>query len=103
MVKLFQNSISPKGGALTNISRVRKGNVKNLEPFLVDFLQNYNLVRKCILSCSFVSKSQVKIEFEKIKRGQNVTGNIIQLLWIISSFAHACREMNVVPLIYCQD
>ncbi|MCV6623496.1 MAG: hypothetical protein OIF51_17290 [Cellvibrionaceae bacterium] len=102
--RTFSNNYIPYKKPATNISRVRKGRSDRLDGFLAEFLQSYNLRRKCILSCSFVSKGQIAREFQKIKDGnQNVRGNIIQLFWIISSFAHACREMNVEPVIYCKS
>jgi hypothetical protein len=64
---------------------------------------DFRLHRKCILACSFLSKTEVSAEFSKIKSGQRVPGHVIQLLWIISSFAHAAKDANVIPLIYCRD
>lgn len=91
------------GGVQTNISRIRRGNAKRFEAYASNLLKDYKLNRSCVLSCSFISKSQVSREFEKIKNGQNVRGNVIQLLWILSSFAHAVKEMNVRPIIYCAE
>lgn len=87
----------------TSIARVRKGNPALAEDYLEGLLKDYKLHRKCILSCSFLSKSAVITEFSKIQRGEPVRGHIIQLLWIISSFAHAVRDMNAIPIIYCAD
>ena len=88
----------------SQIARVRKGNVApdQFEPYLIDILKDYRLHRKCILACSFISKAQITLEFNKITAGQPVAGNIIQLLWIISSFAHAAKDMNIIPIIYCK-
>ncbi|WP_028302367.1 hypothetical protein [Oceanospirillum beijerinckii] len=90
-------------GCHTNIARVRKGDPSNAEAYLDGLLKDYKLHRKCILSCSFLSKSSVTTEFSKIQRGESVRGHIVQLLWIISSFAHAVRDMNAIPIIYCAD
>lgn len=90
-------------GISTNINRTRKGNTANFGPFFDSLLRDFRLHRKCVLACSFLSKTAVTDEFEKIKLGQRVDGWVIQLLWIISSFAHAARDANVVPLIYCRD
>lgn len=102
--KTFSKTYNAHKGPQTKINRIRRGNADRLEDFLVNFLQTYNLRRKCILSCSFVSKEEIAGEFKKIKDGSgSVAGNIIQLMWIVSSFAHACREMNVEPIIYCRE
>lgn len=90
-------------GCNTNITRIRKGDPAQAEGYLDGLLKDYKLHRKCILSCSFISKSSVTTEFSKIQRGESVPGHIIQLLWIISSFAHAVRDMNAIPIIYCAN
>ncbi len=91
------------GGCNTSIARVRKGGPAQAGAYLDGLLKDYKLHRKCVLSCSFLSKSAVTAEFSKIQRGEPVPGHIIQLLWIISSFAHAVRDMNAIPIIYCAD
>ncbi len=90
-------------GCNTSIARIRKGDPAQAEGYLDRLLKDYKLHRKCVLSCSFISKSSVTTEFSKIQRGESVPGHIIQLLWIISSFAHAVRDMNAIPIIYCAD
>lgn len=98
----FSNTYS-NSGCNTSIARIRKGDPAQAEVYLDGLLKDYKLHRKCILSCSFISKSSVVTEFSKIQRGESVPGHIIQLLWIISSFAHAVRDMNAIPIIYCAD
>ena len=90
-------------GSRTNIMRVRKGNTAIVSDYLDGLLKDYKLHRKCILSCSFLSKSAITAEFQKIQRGEVVSGHVIQLLWIMSSFAHAVKDMNAIPIIYCAN
>ncbi|AWF80234.1 hypothetical protein BTJ40_05085 [Microbulbifer sp. A4B17] len=90
-------------GVQTKIPRVRKGNIDDFEGYLANLLKDYKLNRSCILCCSFLSVSSVTEEFNKIKEGKSVRGNITQLLWIISSFAHAVKDMNARPIIYCAE
>lgn len=92
--------ISAKDGP-TKIPRIRKGNIEEFEGYLTNLLKDYKLNRSCILCCSFLSIADVTKEFNKIKEGKPVRGNIVQLLWIISSFAHAVKDMNARPIIYC--
>lgn len=87
----------------TNIKRIRKGNINNLDGYLSNILKDFKLHRKCILSCSFISKNAIKDEFDKISRGEKVNGHITQLLWILSSFSHAVKEANAIPIIYCSE
>lgn len=98
--KTMYKSYISSSGVKTNISRIRKSN-KTLDSDLKDLLKHFQLHRKCILSCSFISKQEIAMEFNKLKSKQKVRGNIIQLLWIISSFSHAAKEANVIPIIYC--
>ncbi|ENP8412438.1 hypothetical protein ACEI23_001695 [Vibrio alginolyticus] len=95
------NAMYSNNSVQTNICRVRKGDLTTIEQDLEHLLKNYQLHRKCILSCSFMSKSSIETQFQKIQRGESVPGHITQLLWIISSFAHAVRDMNAIPIIYC--
>lgn len=97
--KFVEKYNSTKGE--TNINRTRKGNLNGLDKYLSNLLNDFKLHRKCILSCSFVSKNEIKGEFDKISRGEKVNGHITQLLWILSSFSHAVKEVNAIPIIYC--
>ena len=96
-------SNSKNGSTRTRIKKVRKGDPKNIKIYLDDLSKDVKLHRKCILSCSFISKKEIEYEFKKLKRKQAVKPHVIQLLWILSSFSHAVKEVNAVPLIYCLD
>lgn len=86
----------------TQISRVRKAPAEQPNSYVKTLMSDYRLLRKCILACSFMSKQQVTQAFHAISNGQPVPGHVVQLFWIVSSFAHAAKEYNVVPVIYCQ-
>lgn len=87
-------------GVQTQIARIRKS-TPNFDTDIDSLFRDHKLHRKCILSCSFISKTAIAAEFNKLKNGQKVRGNIVQLLWILSSFAHAAKDVNVIPVIYC--
>lgn len=87
----------------TNICRVRKGNLTNFQEYLSKLFSDYKLHRKCIISCSFISKSEITDELLKVKQGQKVGGHITQLIWILSSFSHAAKDASVIPIIYCEN
>lgn len=105
MLSKLNNSLSynykSSSGIETNIARIRKGDPDQFEGFVNNLLKDYKLNRRCVLSCSFISKSDVEREFLKIKNKAPVRGHVTQLFWIISSFAHAAKDMNTIPLIYC--
>lgn len=85
----------------SQIQRTRKRDQGELDDYIDSLLSDYKLHRKCILNCSFISKSAIEQAFQNIKNNTNVTGHSIQLMWIISSFAHAAKDMNIIPIIYC--
>lgn len=87
----------------TQIKRIKNGALEDADlEIITELINHYKTHRQCILSCSFLSKSQIEDAFNRLKDGEIVPGNIYQLYWIISSFIHACRDMNVIPKIYCQ-
>lgn len=87
----------------SNIQRVRQGDLADEDIEIIkSIINDHKTHRQCILSCSFLSKSEIETEFDKLKNGDPVRGNIVQLVWILSSFIHACRGMHVVPVIYCR-
>lgn len=97
-----KNYYKPYGAPVTSISRFRKGNEANLDTYLDKIISDYSLRRKCVLVCSFISKRSISIEFNNLISGQQTKGNISQMVWILSSFIHSCKELNVTPKIYCQ-
>ncbi|BEN21690.1 TPA: hypothetical protein ACGD5G_000694 [Serratia marcescens] len=92
-----------KQSAPTKIKRIRKGNTRHIKKYLDEIFKDAKLHRKCILSCSFISKKEIKQEFTKLQKKEPVKPHVIQLLWILSSFSHAVKEVNAVPIIYCDD
>lgn len=90
-----------KQSAPTKIKRIRKGNTRHIKKYLDEIFKDAKLHRKCILSCSFISKKEIKQEFTKLQKKEPVKPHVIQLLWILSSFSHAVKEVNAVPIIYC--
>lgn len=103
LVKTFEKYYTSSKSVQTKIPRIRKGNVDNFEEYLTNLLRDYKINRSCILCCSFLSMSKISKEFTKIKEGKPVRGYVVQLLWIISSFAHAVKDMNARPIIYCAE
>lgn len=85
----------------SSVPRCRKGNINELMQFIIQLQKDPHLIRKCVICCTFLSKSQLEVEFEKIKNGNKVGAQIPQIFWIISSFVHAAKEINIIPEIYC--
>lgn len=103
--KLRKNYIGVynKKSVSTKIKKIRKGDPKKVKKYLEDLFKDVKLHRKCILSCSFLSKKEIEREFSNLRKKKPVKPHVIQLLWILSSFSHAVKEANVVPIIYCNS
>lgn len=100
MLSKYESSFQGKAMKGTNIQRIRKRSGQ-FPSFLRHLVSSYGMERVCVLACSFVSRGKISKELKKIKAGTPVAGNITQFYWIVSSFAHACRDVGVVPRIYC--
>jgi hypothetical protein len=100
MLSKYEKSLQGKVMKGTDIQRVRRRSGQ-FPSFLRHLVSSYGLERVCVLACSFVSLSQISRELRKIKAGAPVSGNITQFYWMVSSFAHACRDVGVTPRIYC--
>lgn len=87
----------------SSISKFRLGDYTLLKSNLGNYLSSYITIRKCVLCCPFISKDEIFKEFDKLKVGTPTRGHITQLFWIISSFVHSAKELNVVPVIYCSN
>lgn len=86
----------------TQIQRTRRGNSAQINSDIKDLLADHRLHRKCIVACTSLSKQGVEAEFEKMKRGVSVKGNVTQLFWILSSFIHSTQGSSSVPIVYCR-
>lgn len=86
----------------TRIKRKRIGREADLRSCLKAMLSDYSTRRQCVLACDFISKAAVEAEFQKVRLGRPVKGHVVQLLWILSSFSHAAKEVSVEPKIYCR-
>ncbi|TWI04659.1 hypothetical protein IP90_00792 [Luteimonas cucumeris] len=100
MLAKYEKSLHGKVIKGTAIQRVRRRSGQ-FPAFLRHLVSNYGFERVCVLACSFISLGQISRELRKIKSGSPVTGNVTQFYWIVSSFAHACRDVGVIPRIYC--
>ncbi|MDD2153476.1 hypothetical protein NPS52_22965 [Pseudomonas putida] len=82
--------------------RTRKKIPGDFKSYLTELRQDYRFNKRCIICCSFLSKTLIEREFDKLHKGAPVPGNITQMFWILSSFVHATKEAGASPIIYCQ-
>ncbi|MCC7703363.1 hypothetical protein IGS59_14020 [Janthinobacterium sp. GW460P] len=90
----------------TLIPRIRKAPAGQAIPAIktrvMDTLNDNGLRREMVLSCSFLSESDVKAELLKLRAGIKVRPHIRQLLWLLSYFVAASKELSVRPRILCR-
>jgi hypothetical protein len=65
-------------------------------------LSSNRLQRQMVLACSFLSAGDCRNDLTTLKNGGQVKASVRQLLWLLSYFVAACREVSVVPLILCK-
>lgn len=90
----------------TQISLVRKAPlgqaIAAVEAAVIHILSDNELRREAVLCCSFLSASQIQKELQSLRRNLKVRPHIRQLLWLLSYFVAACKELNVIPRILCR-
>lgn len=86
----------------SQIKRLRKGtNTKYAIDMYKKTLFAPNTRKEVYLVVNFISISELKIELQKLQQGQKAQNETIQILWLISSFVLACKEVNVDAYITC--
>ncbi|AZC01287.1 hypothetical protein DKE52_020085 [Acinetobacter pittii] len=63
----------------SSIPRCRTGDLNGLIPFVINLQKDPHLIRKCVICCTFLSKSKLETEFQKIKNGEKVAAQIPQI------------------------
>lgn len=66
------------------------------------FLSSNRLQRQAAIACSFLSAADCRRDLLALKAGGPVKASVRQLLWLLSYYVAACREVSVVPLIMCR-
>lgn len=103
-MRKHNNSFYKINQIVTRINTIRKTNdltLDQLKDEVNSLLSSFDIKRRCMLCCSFISFSDIQIEFNKIKNGELVSGHINQMLWLIMSFIHTTKEHGIEPIIYC--
>lgn len=86
----------------TDIARIRRGaKAEDLKKAFVTVLNDPNTERSVILVLSGLSVTQLRSEFDALKKG-TARPHVSQLLWILAGFMGACREHGVRAQIICQ-
>jgi hypothetical protein len=86
----------------SKIRRLRRGDGRRVHAQVKSILESPKLHKKCVIACSFISKRAMTQTLNRVERRERVPGHVYQLLWILSSYAHAVRDAGAFPVIYCK-
>ncbi|MFC3039452.1 hypothetical protein ACFOGI_04250 [Virgibacillus xinjiangensis] len=100
----LKRKIERWGGKIsgTNIPLIRKGN--STEEVHVAFSKTQdspNSMLEIFIVVNFLSKSRLEEELNKLKNGDSAQHQVIQILWLLSSFISTCKEMGIIVHITC--
>ncbi|TNO91096.1 hypothetical protein [Bacillus cereus] len=86
----------------SQIRRLRKGtNARYAVDMYRKTLLSPNTRKEVYLVVDFISYNDIKTELEKLKRHGTAKNETVQILWLISSFVLACKEVSVDAYITC--
>ncbi len=85
--------------------RSNNGTVRDAVTMWHDNMMNPNYVREMCLVVDFMSKETFTQQLEDIANNRPVDykSELLQRLWILSSFVNGCVECGVKPVIYCKS
>lgn len=91
----------------SKISRIRKRPAGEIDDVATKIaigriMRSNDLNRTVAIYCSFLSKKKLNDGLLKLKNGDRVKPHFNQVLWLLSFFISASKEINVRPVIYCQ-
>ncbi|WP_431785566.1 hypothetical protein [Paenibacillus lactis] len=86
----------------SQIKRLRRGaNTRRALEMYKKTLFAPNSRKEVYLVVDFISLDELKSELLKLQQNQRAENETIQILWLISSFVLACKEVNVDAYITC--
>lgn len=90
----------------TLIRRIRKApigqDIRAVKGGVIASLTDNGLRREAVVCCSFLSQARVIQELEKLRAGTQGRPHIRQLLWLLSYFVAASKELSIRPRILCR-
>lgn len=86
----------------TNISLKRLGDsVENGGDSFIKTSNSPNSVKEIYIVVNFLSKSNLEVGLNNLKQGETCPYEIIQILWLLSSFISTCKELGIKAHITC--
>lgn len=86
----------------TNIKLLRKGPsvIEGIEAFVNATVSPYGS-SEIYLVLNFLSKKELEKELKKLQKGENCKNQVVQILWLLSSFITTCKEYGIIARITC--
>ena len=86
----------------TNISLKRIGDsVANGGDSFIKTSNSPNSVKEIYIVVNFLSKSNLEVGLNNLKQGETCPHQIVQILWLLSSFISTCKELGIKAHITC--
>ncbi|MCG3087340.1 hypothetical protein [Sporosarcina cyprini] len=86
----------------TNISLKRVGDsVEKGGDLFIKTINSPNSIKEIYIVVNFLSKSSLEKGLINLKQGNSCPNQIIQILWLLSSFISTCKELGIVARISC--
>ncbi|UCZ53465.1 hypothetical protein LGQ02_01295 [Bacillus shivajii] len=86
----------------TNISLTRIGDTaENGGKCFIKTLSTPNSIKEVYIVVNFLSKSALESGLNRLKQGRPCQHEIIQILWLLSSFISTCKELGLIVRITC--
>lgn len=86
----------------TDISLKRIGDsVKNGAESFIRTTNSPNSIKEIYIVVNFLSKNALETGLNNLKQNRNCSHQIIQILWLLSSFISTCKELGIIVHITC--
>lgn len=86
----------------TNISLKRVGDsVENGGESYINTINSPNSLKEIYIVVNFLSKSRLEDGLNALKNKNTCSHQVIQILWLLSSFISTCKELGIIPHITC--
>ncbi|OCA85260.1 hypothetical protein [Pseudobacillus wudalianchiensis] len=86
----------------TNIALKRVGDsVTAGGASLLKTLNSPSSIKEIFIVVNFLSKSQLENGLKNLKEGKSCPHQVVQILWLLSSFISTCKELGIIARITC--
>lgn len=87
----------------TSIQRIRRGGpLPKIEQTLMDVAQRFDTRVVVILAVTFLSEAAVVDLRDRVANGEQLDELESQLAWLLTSFMSTCKNVGVIPEIWCR-